>query len=206
MAKAKDAGAAYVSPLSPPPADPSLCHPSSVEDAPLIELPVLDSLPNSAWTWPTSIQARDRLRYAAQYALWQMAPVTDGAHIRFVIASLAEPALLTPLLVADDRDQWIRLIGSEAQQPRGAVRLRPDLNAAWRSMFETLITSGQLAESADGSWARGQHFSSAGLEANSTHAQRAAFAMRAVRDMEIGNLTAAVAQEDNVIWVRFGHG
>lgn len=206
MAKAKTAGAAYVSPLSPSPADPSLCHPSSVEDAPLIELPVLDSLPNSAWTWPTSIQPRDRLRYAAQYALWQMAPLTDGTHIRFVIASLAEPALLTPLLVGDDQDQWIRLIGSEAQQPRGAVRLRPDLNAAWRSMFETLITSGQLAESADGAWALGQHFSTAGLEANSIHAQRAAFAMRAVRDMEIGKLTAAIAQEDNVIWVRFGHG
>jgi hypothetical protein len=30
--------------------------------------------------------------------------------------------------------------------------------------------------------------------------------MRAVRSMEIGKLTAAVAQEDSVIWARFGHG
>lgn len=206
MAEAKAARTAYISPLSPPPADPSLCHPSSVEDTPLIELPVLDSLPNSAWTWPATVQPRDRLRYAAQYALWQMDPATDGTHIRFAIASLAEPALLIPLLTASDRDQWVRLVGSEAQPPQGAVRLRPDLNAAWRSMFETLITSGQLAESADGTWARGQHFSSAGLEANSIHAQRALFAMRAVRGMEIGKLTAAVAQEDNVIWARFDHG
>lgn len=206
MAKAKDSGTAYISPLSPPPADPSLCHPSGVEDTPLIELPVLDSLPNSSWTWPANIQPRDRLRYAAQYALWQMNPAIDGVHIRFVIASLAEPALLTPLLAASDRDQWVRLVGSDAQPPQGAVRLRPDLNAAWRSMFETLITSGQLAESADGGWALGQHFSTAGLETNSIHAQRAAFAMRAVRGMEIGKLTAAVAQEDNVIWVRFGRG
>jgi hypothetical protein len=73
-------------------------------------------------------------------------------------------------------------------------------------MFETLITSGQLAESTDGAWALGQHFSTAGLEENSIHAQRAAFAMRAVRSMEIGKLTAAVAQEDSVIWARFGHG
>jgi hypothetical protein len=72
-------------------------------------------------------------------------------------------------------------------------------------MFETLITSGQLAK-APTSMGVGQHFSTAGLEANSIHAQRAAFAMRAVRGMEIGKLTAAVAQEDNVIWVRFGHG
>ena len=74
------------------------------------------------------------------------------------------------------------------------------------SMFETLITSGQLAESTDGAWAQGQHFSTTGLQADSNDAQRAAFAMQAVRGMEIGKLTAAIAQEDNVIWVRFGHG
>ncbi len=163
-------------------------------------------LPDGAWAWPATIQPRDRLRYAAQYALWQMDPTTDGSHIRFAIASLAEPALLTPLLAADDRDQWIRLVGTEAQPLQGIVRLRPDINAAWRSMFETLITSGQLAESANGAWIQGQHFNTAGLEANSIHAQRAAFAMRAVRGMEIGKLTAAIAQEDNVLWVRFRHG
>lgn len=206
MAKAKAAGTTFISPLSPPPADPSLCHPSNVEDTQLIELPVLDSLPNGAWAWPASIQPRDRLRFAAQYALWQMSPETDSVHIRFAIASLAEPALLTPLLAASDRDQWIRLVGSDAQPPQGAVRLSPDLNAAWRSMFETLITSGQLAENADGAWAQGQHFNTVGMEANSIHAQRASFAIRAVRGMEIGKLATAVAQEDNVIWVRFGHG
>jgi hypothetical protein len=58
-------------------------------------------------------------------------------------------------------------------------------------MFETLITSGQLkAPTEHGRW---EHFSTAGLDANSIHAQRAAFAMRAVRGMEIGKLTAAVA-------------
>ncbi|URI16139.1 Eco57I restriction-modification methylase domain-containing protein [Brevundimonas albigilva] len=163
-------------------------------------------LPDGAWAWPASIQPRDRFRYAAQYALWQIDPATDGSQIRFVIASLAEPALLTPLLAAGDRDQWVRLVGAEAQPPQGSVRLRPDLNAAWRSMFETLIASGQLAENSDGALAQGVHFSTAGLEANSIHDQRTAFAMRAVRGMEIGKLTAAVAQEDNVIWARFGHG
>lgn len=171
-----------------------------------VTLPPPADLPDGAWAWPASIQPRDRLRYAAQYALWQMAPATDGAHIRFAIASLAEPALLTPLLAADDQKQWTRLLGAAAQPAQGAIRLNPAINATWRSMFETLITTGQLAESADGAWALGQHFSMAGLEANSIHAQRAAFAMRAVRSMEIGKLTAAIAQEDNVIWVRFGHG
>jgi len=171
-----------------------------------VELPPLEDLPNGAWTWPTSVQPRDRLRYAAQYALWQMDPASDGARARFVIASLAEPALLTSLLTANDRDQWIRLVGPEAEPAQGAVRLRPAINAAWRSMFETLLTSGQLDERNDGTWARGQHFNSAGLQAASADAQRTAFAIRAVRNMDISSLTAASAPEDNVIWARFGSG
>jgi hypothetical protein len=170
------------------------------------KLPPLEDLPNGAWTWPANIQPRDRLRYAAQYTLWQMDPASDGARARFVIAGLAEPALLTPLLTAADRDQWIRLIGSEAQPAQGAVRLRPPINVAWRSMFETLLTSGQLDERTDGTWARGQHFSSVGLQAASADAQRAAFAIRAVRSMDVGSITAAAAPEDNVIWARFGSG
>lgn len=171
-----------------------------------VELPPLEALPNGGWAWPASVQPRDRLRYAAQYALWQMDPARDGAHARFVIAGLAEPALLTPLLKASDRDQWIRLIGPEAQPAQGAVRLRPVINAAWRSMFETLLTSGQLEEHGDGTWVRGRHFSSAGLQAGSADAQRAAFAILAVRSMDVGSLTAAATSEDNVIWARFGSG
>lgn len=171
-----------------------------------VALPPLEDLADGAWAWPASVQPRDRLRYAAQYALWQMDLASDGAGARFIIAGLAEPALLTPLLAAGDRDQWVRLVGIEAQPAQGAVRLRPALNAAWSSMFETLITSGQLEERADGAWTRGQHFSSTGLQAASADAQRTAFAIRAVRSMDIGNITAAVAAEDNVIWARFGSG
>ena len=183
-----------------------LGQPEADLSVPTVVLPTLADLPGGAWTWPVTVQMRDRLRYAAQYALWLMDPATDGQHIRFAIASLAEPALLTPLLGASDQANWVRLVGSEAQPSRGAVRLRPDLNAAWRSMFEKMITSGQLAEGIDGTWAKGQHFNAAGLDASSIHAQRAAYVLRAVRGLAIGNLTAAIAQEDNVIWMRFGHG
>jgi hypothetical protein len=182
----------------------SVPHAASVPAS--IELPPLDGLPDGAWAWPANIQPRDRLRYAAQYVLWQMDSPSDGARARFVVASLAEPALLTPLLMANDRDQWIRLIGADAQPAHGAARLRPAINAAWRAMFETLVTSGQLEERADGTWMRGQHFSSSGLQAASADAQRAAFAIRAVRIMELGNITAAATPEDNVIWARFGSG
>jgi hypothetical protein len=135
-----------------------------------------------------------------------MDPVIDGARIRFVIASIAEPALLTPLLATDDRNQWVRLVGSDARPAQGSVRLRPAINAAWRSMFETLITSGQLEERSDGTWTRGQHFSATGLQAASADAQRAAFAIRVVRGLDVGSITAAAAPEDNVIWARFGSG
>ncbi len=172
----------------------------------MVNLPALDILHSDAWAWPASVQPRDRLRYAAQYALWLMDSSINDDQTRFLIASLAEPALLTPLLTGPDRDQWIRLVGAEARFAQGVVRLRPAINQAWTSMFDTLITSGQLVEGSDGRWARGPHFSAAGLDANSIHAQRTAFAMAAVRGMEIGKLTAAVAQDDNVIWMRFGHG
>ncbi|MBN9278590.1 MAG: hypothetical protein J0I57_13335, partial [Hyphomicrobium sp.] len=171
-----------------------------------VELPPLADLPNAAWAWSAGIQPRDRIRYAAQYALWISDPVSDGARLRFVIAGLAEPALLTPLLAANDRDEWIRLVGAEAQPAQGAVRLRPTINAAWRSMFETLLTSGQLEERTDGTWARGQHFRAVGLQADSADAQRTAFVIRSVRNMNVGGLTAAVEPEDNVIWARFGSG
>lgn len=171
-----------------------------------IQLPALATLQNGCWIWLASIQPADRLRYAAQYALWQMEPATDASRLRFVIASLAEPRLLTPLLSDDDRAAWLRLVGAEAQPQVGVTRLRPAINAAWRAMFETMITSGQLAEQPDGSWSRGQHFTDTGLNASSADAQRAAFALRAIRMIEVGNLQAAVAPEDNVVWANFGHG
>jgi hypothetical protein len=171
-----------------------------------VALPPLEDLSDGAWAWPASIQPRDRLRYAAQYVLWQMDMASDGTRARFVIASLAEPALLMPLLTTSDRGQWIRLVGAEAQPAQGAIRLSPAINGAWRSLFETLLTSGQLEERADGAWTRGQHFSSAGLQAASADAQRAAFVTRAIRSLDVSSLTGAVAQEDNVIWARFGHG
>ena len=169
------------------------------------QLPAPASLPDGKWAWPSTIQPGDRLRYAAQYALWRMDP-PDASRIRFVIASLAEPRLLTPLLAADDRAVWLRLVGPDAQLQVGVTRLRPEVNSAWRTMFQTMIISGQLAEQSDGSWSRGQYFIDAGLDPVSVDAQRAAFVLRAVRELELSNLQAAVAAEDNIVWANFGHG
>lgn len=164
------------------------------------------TLPDKAWAWPASIQPRDRLRYAAQYALWLMGSEDDGSRARFLVACLAEPALLTPWLTGAEQGHWIRLIGPEAQLAQGVTRLRPRINEAWRSMFQALLTSGQLEERADGGWGRGGHFDPAGLRTDSADAQRAAFAIRAIQQIDVSSLTTAVAPEDNVIWMRFGHG
>lgn len=170
---------------------------------PVVEIPLLRTLRNHAWAWRSEVEPRDRLRYAAQYALWQADPVQDGTALRFVIACLAEPALLTPHLPAGEQAQWIRLMGSEARSRQDVVRLRSDINAAWRSMFQTMITSGQLEERADGSWVQGRDFSPAGLRSISPEAQRTAFVLDAVRAMNVGQIEAETATEDNVIWMRF---
>jgi hypothetical protein len=171
-----------------------------------VQLPALATLQDGSWTWLASIQPGDRLRYAAQYALWQMDPATDASRLRFVIASLAEPRLLTPLLTDDDRAAWLRLVGAEAKPQVGVARLRPAINGAWRNMFQTMITSGQLAEQSDGNWSRGEYFSDAGLNSAAVDAQRATFVLRAIRKLEVSKLQSAVAAEDNVVWAKFGHG
>lgn len=171
-----------------------------------IALPALETLSNSAWAWPTSVQPRDRLRYAAQYALWQMDPARDTARIRLVIASLAEPALLTPWLHGADKTEWIRLMGAEAQPVHGVVRLRQPINEAWRAMFQQLLTSGQLEETADGGLMRGRYFSVEGLHPNSADAQRTSFVINTVRQIDVGRLRETTVQEDNVIWTKFGYG
>lgn len=169
-------------------------------------LPAPASLPDGKWAWPATIQPGDRLRYAAQYALWKMDPAAGASRIRFAIASLAEPRLLTPLLSDDDRATWLRLVGPEARLQTGVARLRPEVNAAWRAMFEVLITSGQLTEQSDGSWSRGPNFSDAGLDPVSPDAQRAAFVLHTVHELEVSDLEAAIASGDNVVWATFGHG
>lgn len=172
---------------------------------PHIDLPVLSSLRDGAWAWPPQIQPQHRLRYAAQYALWLSDPAQDTLLMRVLIACLAEPALLTPLLSDEDRVKWSRLVGPEARQAQGSTRLRPAINAAWRNAFDTLVSSGQLEER-DGGWMRGRHFDSSGLRAESAEAQRTGFALQAVRRLDQRQITAAVSREDNIIWAEFRHG
>jgi hypothetical protein len=175
------------------------------EHATRIDLSALSDLRDEAWAWPPQTQPRDRLRYAAQYALWLSDPAQDASLMRVLIACMAEPALLTPLLSDEDRAHWSRLVGPEAQPAQGATRLRPAINGAWRDAFETLISSGQLEER-DGGWIRGRHFDPAGLRPESAEAQRTAFALQAIQQLDQRQIAAAVTREDNIIWAEFRYG
>jgi len=171
-----------------------------------IELPPLAQLPEGAWAWPASVQPADRIRVAAQYALWLADPDSDGQNLRWAIACLAEPALLSRWLNGTEQAEWIRLMGAEAQSAQNITRLRPPINAAWREAFETLVSTGQLQEGDNGEWAKGQHFGSSGLRTDSAHAQRAMFVLEAIRRLDMDRIRQAAPEEDNVIWARFGHG
>ena len=172
-----------------------------------ISLPPAKELKERSWAWPPQVARKDRLRYAAQYALWISDPKQDASRLRILIAGLAEPALLSGWLTKDERILWERLIGPEARPlAGGVVRLHPETNAAWKAAFEQLITSGQLREEHDRAWTRGSHFDATGLSAESPDAQRAAFALNAIRRMDIAQLRPAIVLEDNIIWEKLAYG
>ncbi|MDX2079411.1 MAG: N-6 DNA methylase [Terrimicrobiaceae bacterium] len=170
-------------------------------------LPHLGDLADNSWTWPPNTTREDKLRIAAQYALWISDVEKDASHLRIVLACLAEPALLTGLLPTEERKHWVRLCGPEAKPlAGGVVRMHPKTDAAWREAFQKLITSGQLEENADGDWMRGAHFDPRGLDARSGRAQQAAFALQAMRRIEASRLTTLIAAEDQFVFARLSYG
>jgi len=145
-------------------------------------IPGLAELPDNAWAWH-GLKLEGRYRVAAQYALW-LSDNNDREHnLRWAIACMALPFLLTPHLHGYIQTQWVRLMGKEAkplQDPTimelKGIRSRD----AWRKAFNALITSGQMQEIGNGKLVRGVFFSSSPLRANSHHAQRATFVMKAI--------------------------
>ena len=134
-------------------------------------LPKTHELPDLAWAWQTSIPPADRIRYAAQYALWLHDPDKDGKKLRVAVSCMAAPRYLLPMLTEVERAEWIRLMGL------GATYDSQD----WGAAFQTLIVSGQLQEGAAGEWIRGAYFCPDGLRRSSPHAQRALFVIEAIR-------------------------
>ncbi len=99
---------------------------------------------------------------AAQYALWLADPELDSGQLRWVIACVALPGLLTPHLSGMLRKEWERLAG-KAAVPMAETERRSSSGHSWKRAFVRLIATGLLLERDDGSWQRGPHFDSSHL-------------------------------------------
>lgn len=186
---------------------PDLAAARTVSDTAVqITLPPLADLGNGAWAWPAAADMRNRLRAAAIYALWLADPRQDASRTRLLVQSTATPSLMTESLNGSDRAAWLRLVGNEAQPPRGAAPLRAPIDAAWRDVYQELTRSGNLTENAEGDWVRGAHFDASLLDENSPNAQRTAFVLNALRRLDQQRLAEATRAADIVNPLRFGHG
>ena len=149
MAKAKEQGTAYVTPLSPLPADPELCHPTKVRAA------TAGVLPDGFWMRAAQ-QPND-----AGAALTAILKVIDGPTpsrtIRLAAAIMLEPYLLTPLLQEARAKEWRRLVGQESEPRTGnVVGFAARTNQGWGTAVSNHRGNGRLIENLSaGTWAPG---------------------------------------------------
>jgi len=189
MAKAKAEGVAYQSPLSPPPADLSLCHgaeearqPSTAQP---IQLPQIEQLPDAIWAWPQGVPERDRVRAQLRAVAGIVPEPSDARRIRLAALSCLQPSLLDGFLSGQDRREWQRLMA----HPTGVTQLVPPTNAAWGAAFNELVSSAVLDVSTDGSrWSAGERLDRSTLSADDPSVARALFAWSRLQsvDLEIG--------------------
>ncbi|MEQ9142909.1 MAG: N-6 DNA methylase [Parvibaculaceae bacterium] len=189
MAKAKADGVVYQTPLSPPPADISLCH-GADETRPVIvpepfELPPLEQLPDAIWAWPQGVPERDRVRAQLRAVAGILPEPSDARRVRLAALSCLQPSLLDGFLSDQDRREWQRLMA----HPTGVTQLVPPTNAAWGAAFNELVSSAVLDVSADGgTWSAGDRLDRSTLSADDPAVARALFAWSRLQtvDLEVG--------------------
>lgn len=203
MAKAKELGVAYETPLSPPPADVSLCH--SVDERPLapisqpIQLPPLEQLPDAAWT-----RAAPSPQHDPSAALAAILKSLDGPTpirtVRLAAAMMLEPYLLTPLLGRQDQQDWRRLVGQEAEPRSGnVVGFAARTTPGWNAAITNHRGNGRLIEDlANGTWAPGTGLD--GFDTAGWPEGRASFALTALRSLNI-DTTIEAAPDDVRDWI-----
>lgn len=149
-------GKPFVSPLAPPPADPTCCHPFRIVTLKSLVLPDPTSLSNDEWAKPGTNQANEEavVLAAALKAFGAPAPARE---VRLTALLAMKPRLLTPSLTADEAALWRRLIGAEAEPlAAGVTQLQPP-DHAWGSAVRELRGRGRLVENlATQTWAPGQ--------------------------------------------------
>ena len=203
MAMARSSGTAYQTPLSPPPADISLCHGAEgSEVAPLrqrIQLPPLEQLPDAAWARAAPSPQHDSLAALAAI-LKSLDSPTPIRTVRLTAAIMLEPHLLTSLLPPEDQTQWQRLVGQEAEPRSGnVVGFAARTTPGWNAAVTNHRGNGRLIEDlAAGTWAPGT-----GLEAFDTTGWpegRAGFVVKALRKLDI-DATMNAAPDEVRDWI-----
>ncbi|TBH10157.1 Eco57I restriction-modification methylase domain-containing protein [Rhizobium leguminosarum] len=195
MTEAKAAGIAYVSTLSPPPADPSLCHETlgSQPSADRLGIVHLEQLPNALWAWPHGVSERDRARAQLRAVVGILPEPSDVRRVRLAALACLHPRLLDGFLSDADRREWQRLMA----HPTGLHQLVPPTNAAWGAAFSELVSSAVLDVSTDGTrWGAGKKLDRSTLNANDPAISRALFAWSRLEginlDLELAQVPAVI--------------
>ncbi|GHE05254.1 type II restriction endonuclease [Defluviimonas sp. 20V17] len=186
MAEAKAVGTAYVSPLSPPPADPSLCHDAAASQTiPArrpIELPPLGQFPDAVWAWPQGFDERDRVRAQLRAMVGILPGLSDARRVRLAALACLQPSLLDGFLTEADRLEWQRLMPHST----GVTQLVPPTNAAWGAAFNQLVSSAVLDVSSDGTqWSAGSRLERSTLNASDPAVGRAIFAWSRLEGVDL---------------------
>jgi hypothetical protein len=115
----------------------------------------LSTVPAGAWARhdQNSAAAAQAILAAALKALPSAAP---SRQVRETAVLSLEPRALMHRLTPDERVQWRRVVGAEAEPLHGATRLVQADNAAWRDATVHLRATGRLLENlTDDTWAAG---------------------------------------------------
>jgi hypothetical protein len=187
-----DRQAAGLTPASEVPVEVPVVLPTEIDYA---------ALPDGSWTIhrpepfnPTVPAARLLAAILAEFS--QPAP-TD--HIGLIYAFASRPEKLTPFLQSDDRANWLRLVGTDAQPPNAGILqmpVRTDLPFA--DALNWLRSKNALHEDLEKrTWQRGSRDS--GLHLAGWPEGRARFVHKILKKLGFDNLRSKLVPED-IVW------
>ena len=201
MADARTNQVAYQTTLSPLPADPILCHGSA---APNLTLPQISEIATGTWAWPSQDE-RDRIRTQLRAMVGVLPGPSDTRRVRLATLACLHPDLLNGYLAPEDRIQWQRIVGPQAQTNAGVTVLTPPTNAAWGSIYNELVSGAVLDVSNDGTkWGAGPSLNWASLRADDPAVGRALFAWSRLNSVNLDvGLPGVSTDFSNIIYRDF---
>lgn len=189
MARAKELGAIYETPLTPLPGDPSLCHPIVNVGVAQISAALSDGV------WARATQQPNDAGAALTAILKAVDRPTPTQTIRLAAAMMLEPHLLTLLLPEAQAREWRRLVGQEAEPRTGnVIGFAARTNQGWGAAVSNHRGNGRLIENLSaGTWAPGL-----GLDAFDTAGWpdgRAGFVLEGLAALDLDTTVTAMPDE-----------